>query len=99
MRVELLYFEACPSWKVADARLAEALESTGRGGTVVERRLVETPEQAEELRFTGSPTIRIDGTDPFATGAEQVGLSCRLYPTPAGPSGSPTADQLVEVLS
>ncbi len=99
MRVELLYFEGCPSWKVADARLAEALVSTGRGDTVVERRLVETPEQAEELHFTGSPTIRIDGTDPFATGEEQVGLACRLYSTPAGPSGSPTADQLIGVLS
>jgi hypothetical protein len=99
MRVELLYFDGCPHWKVADERVAEALRNLGRDDVVVERRLVETDEQAEELAFLGSPTIRIDGSDPFASGSEQVGLSCRLYATPEGLSGSPTAAQLQEVLS
>ncbi|MCB0906239.1 MAG: thioredoxin family protein [Nocardioidaceae bacterium] len=99
MRVELLYFDGCPNWRVADDRLAEALAALGRTDVVVERRLVETPEQAEELAFLGSPTIRIDGADPFATGQEQVGLACRVYATPAGLSGSPDTAQLVEVLS
>jgi hypothetical protein len=65
----------------------------------VERRLVETVEQADEVAFTGSPTIRIDGIDPFATGAEQVGLACRVCSTPTGLAGSPAAIQLLEVLS
>ena len=52
-----------------------------------------------ELSFIGSPTIRIDGMDPFATGSEQVGLACRLYLTPTGPSGSPDVAQLIGVLS
>ncbi len=99
MQVELLYFEGCPSWKVADARLTEALECTGRADISVQRRLVETPQQAEEMQFNGSPTIRIDGIDPFATSNEHVGLICRLYETPAGPSGSPTAAQLLQVLT
>lgn len=99
MRVELLYFDGCPNWQVADDRLIEALTELGRDDVVVERRLVETPEQAEELAFLGSPTIRIDGTDPFATGDEQVGLACRVYATPAGMSGSPDTAQLLEVLS
>ena len=99
MRVELLYFGGCPSWQVADERLAAALRALGRVDVVVERRRVETPEQAEEANFSGSPTIRIDGTDPFATGEEQVGLACRVYDTATGLSGSPDTEQLLEVLS
>ena len=98
MRVELLYFDGCPHWRVADQRLMEALRALDRADVRVERHLVETA-QAEELAFVGSPTIRIDGTDPFASGSEQTGPSCRLYTTPAGLSGSPTTAQLLEVLS
>lgn len=98
MRVALLYFDGCPNWTVADERLTEALRTSGHDASV-ERRRVETAEDAEELGFLGSPTIRIDGTDPFASGTEQVGLACRVYATPSGLSGSPTTDQLVEVLS
>lgn len=99
MRVELLYFDGCPSWKVADERLAEVLRVLDRADVVVERRRVDTPEQAAEERFIGSPTIRVDGTDPFATGEEQVALACRIYDTSTGPSGSPDTEQLLEVLS
>lgn len=99
MQVELVYFDGCPSWQVADQRLREALSLAGRGDVTVDRRRVETVEQAEALGFVGSPSIRIDGRDPFATGDEQVGLSCRMYRTLAGLRGSPEVDQLVEVLS
>jgi hypothetical protein len=99
VRVDLLYFDGCPHWREAAKRLAEALRALGRADVGVERHLVETAEQAEELAFLGSPTIRIDGSDPFASGSEQVGLSCRLYTTPGGLSGSPTTAQLLEVLS
>lgn len=99
MRIELLYFDDCPNWMAADARIADALAVLGRADVEVERRSVETVEQAEALGFLGSPTIRIDGTDPFTTGSEQVGLSCRLYSTPAGLSGTPTTEQLLKVLS
>ena len=99
MRVELLYFDGCANWKVADERLAEAVRALGRADVVVERRQVETAEQAKQANFIGSPSIRIDGTDPFATGEEQVGLTCRLYDTPIGPSGCPDTEQLIGVLS
>ena len=65
----------------------------------MQRRLVQTPADAEDVGFTGSPTIRIDGTDPFATTTQQVGLACRVYPTPDGLAGSPTTAQLLEVLA
>jgi hypothetical protein len=99
VRVELLYFDGCPNWAVADERLTEALRAARHDDVSVERRRVETVDEAEALGFLGSPTIRIDGTDPFASGAGQVGLACRVYVTPAGLSGSPTTDQLVAVMS
>jgi hypothetical protein len=95
MRVELLYFEDCPNWKTADRRL-RALASDR--GLEVEHRLVNTVEEAEKAGFQGSPTILIDGCDPFARSDEPLGLSCRLYRTPEGSSGSPTGDQLRSIL-
>jgi len=57
-------------------------------------------EEAERLRFVGSPTLLLDGQDPFAAQtAGSFGLSCRIYRTPEGPAGSPTTEQLREVLA
>ncbi len=98
MRVQLLYFDGCPSWQVADARLREALQTLGRPAEV-EKVLVATPEEAEHWNFRGSPSVLVDGEDPFPQSRTPVGLTCRLYPTPEGLGGSPTVDQLVDVLS
>ncbi|MDP8927675.1 MAG: thioredoxin family protein [Actinomycetota bacterium] len=95
MDVTLLYFEGCPNWKNADKRLSALAEEFG---WQVERLKVETPEQAEEVGFRGSPTILVGGRDPFAKGDEPVGLSCRIYQTPEGPVGAPTEQQLRHVL-
>lgn len=95
MRIELLYFDDCPHWKIADERLHAV--ASARGLEVVHQ-LVTTPEEAEATRFRGSPTILVDGRDPFAAGDEPVGLSCRVYQTPDGPAGAPTFSQLEEVL-
>ena len=56
--------------------------------------MVSGPEEADAARFRGSPTILVNGRDPFAGGDQTFGLSCRLYQTPHGPAGSPTIDQL-----
>ncbi|WP_040493594.1 hypothetical protein, partial [Ilumatobacter nonamiensis] len=63
------------------------------------RRIVDTPEEAERTRFRGSPSILVDGVDPFTDADAPVGLSCRMYQTPDGLAGSPTLDQLREVLA
>ena len=98
MKVELLYFDGCRSWTLADQRLAQALVAAGWDDVTVRHRKVATAEEAERLGFTGSPTIRIDERDPFSTGTEQVGLACRVYMTPEGLRGSPTVEQFVAVL-
>ncbi len=60
---------------------------------------VTTPEDAELWGFRGSPSVLVDGEDPFACPDAPVGLSCRLYRPPEGDGGSPTREQLVDVLS
>ena len=95
VNVTLLYFDDCPSWQTADQHLralAEEMDFT------IERVEVTSPEEAEQLRFRGSPSIHIDGDDLFADRDAPVGLSCRIYHTPQGSAGSPTADQLRSVL-
>jgi len=59
---------------------------------------VETDEVAERLQFVGSPTVLIDGRDPFAGAEGTFGLACRVYQTPDGLAGSPTLEQLREAL-
>ena len=99
MDVTLLYFDDCPNWQVADNRLREALALAGRDDVQVEHRLVVTPEQAEAAGFRGSPTVLINGEDPFADPDAPVGLSCRVYGSATGLTGVPTVEQLLAVLS
>jgi hypothetical protein len=98
MRVTVLYFDGCPNWRAADARLREAIGQVGRSDIAVTHRQVLSPEDAETLPFRGSPTILVDGRDPFADPQAPVGLSCRVYTTDAGLAGAPTVEQLVEAL-
>ena len=95
MKVQIQYFEGCPNWRVAERRLREALDLVG-DSSPVERCPVETQEEAERLRFSGSPTILINGRDPFPTGSEAYGLTCRVYPTPEGLGGSPSLRQCID---
>ncbi|WP_394943866.1 thioredoxin family protein [uncultured Ilumatobacter sp.] len=96
MNVTLLYFDDCPNWLVADGHLRTL--AAEHPEMVIERRIVNTVEEAEATQFRGSPSIMVDGVDPFADLDTPVGLSCRVYKTPAGLAGSPTLDQLREVI-
>ncbi len=97
MKVELLWSSGCPNWRETHARLRQAVALAGVDADVV---LVEvtTPEDAERRRFRGSPTVLVEGRDPFADESAPVGLSCRVFRTPEGLRGAPTVEQLVEVL-
>ena len=90
----LRYFDGCPHWRIAHDRLRQALRDEGLAHVEPVLELVETSEDAERLRFVGSPTILIQGRDPFVGPEESFGLSCRVYQTPDGLAGSPTPDQL-----
>jgi hypothetical protein len=79
MRVELLFWDGCPSHPRALADLREALAATGLDPDGVRIREVETDADATREGFVGSPTIRIDGVDVQPLEDEPTGLTCRVY--------------------
>jgi hypothetical protein len=84
----------CPGVGMLKERLAGLTEENN-----VSFELVATPEDAARIGFYGSPTILIDGTDPFPVAAASPGLSCRLYRTQQGVEPAPSIDQLKKTLS
>ncbi len=98
MRVELLYFDGCPSYLVAEERLRRVLREWGLDAHI-EMVRVETDEEALRLAFPGSPTIRVDRRDLFPTGERVEGaLGCRIYVTPEGLAGAPTIEMIRQAL-
>ena len=84
MKVELLWWDGCPSHPQALADLERVLREEGVSAEV-KRLEIEDDEQARRERFPGSPTIRINGQDivpPADT--EPFGLTCRVYRTRDG---------------
>ena len=79
MNITFFYFEDCPSHDAALERLWQVMAEEGVDAEI-EIVQVETDEQAQRLRFAGSPTILINGRDidPPATEV-YYGLSCRAY--------------------
>ena len=95
-KVMLIYFEGCPHWCTALEHLEQALDRVGRSDPVT-LRLATNESEAQENHMAGSPTILINGRDPFPGGRPTWG--CRLYPSEAGSIGAPSIDSLVELLS
>ncbi|MGW2741358.1 thioredoxin family protein [Streptomyces sp. NPDC001450] len=96
MRITVLTVPDCPHAPVVAERLTQALD--GRGAEV-QRIEVEDPEQAAQLGMTGSPTVLIDGVDPFAVSGAPASLSCRLYRGPEGRvEGAPSIADLRRAL-
>ncbi len=95
MIVTLRYFEGCPNWN----HTKELLDGiSAEIDFELRTELVSTHEEAERVGFLGSPTVLIDGVDPFATDGAPIGLACRIYATPDGLKGSPTVDLLRSAL-
>jgi hypothetical protein len=56
-------------------------------------------EQAQERGFVGSPTILINGVDPFGVARQSPAYACRAYATPAGLSGVPPLGDVISALT
>jgi hypothetical protein len=97
--IVIRYFDGCPHWRLADERVHEALRSAGLTDATVEYEAIETMEDAVRTGFRGSPTILVDGADPWAEDNAPAGLSCRIYRTEAGPQGAPTVRELQATLA
>ena len=93
LSIELLYFEDCPSYKMAQ----ESLEKIIRNHNIeakVQLVRVETDQEARDHHFVGSPSIRVNGEDLFPVDRENYALGCRVYQTPDGMRGWPTVEML-----
>jgi hypothetical protein len=99
MRVELLWWEGCPSYPETRADLERALAAAGVD-THVQTLQVHTDDQARRERFPGSPTIRVDGEDLFPCPEEEPhSLTCRVYRLRDGrPSPTPDPEDLLEAI-
>ncbi|MCU1685733.1 MAG: hypothetical protein JWQ81_6472 [Amycolatopsis sp.] len=89
MEVRLLVVPDCPNETPAANLARHALDELGLTTTPVVTVVVTSQEQAEELGFAGSPTITIDGVDPFAQPGQIPALACRVYRTDTGITGTP----------
>lgn len=98
MHVTFLTIDNCPNADLGRRRLVEALQSLDLDPSLVTYTTVDSAEQVERLRFRGSPSILIDGRDPFADENSPVGLSCRIYRTENVIEGAPSVAALTEAL-
>ena len=93
VKVELLYWEGCPSYPEARELLEDVLEDS----TQFELREIKTQEDAEALHFPGSPTIRVDGVDIDPEGAlSRPALACRIYHLANGQVSPVPSREMVE---
>ncbi|MCP3759690.1 hypothetical protein [Streptomyces sp. TBY4] len=99
MNVEVLVIPDCPHSEPAAARVRQVLTELGLDDVEVSTRVITDQVQAERTGFTGSPTLLIDGHDPFTEPGRQAGLACRVYRTPDGFSGLPSPGQLRQALT
>lgn len=61
--------------------------------------VIASQREVDQRRFVGSPTVLVNGVDPFARPDQQPAFACRLYRTPHGTSGRPDPETLWSVLT
>lgn len=100
MEVSLLYIRDCPNRSLAQARLGEALARIGQSDHAIDLVLISSVGDADGLHFKGSPTILVDGVDPWAPpGPALGGLACRMYRIDGQASGAPSVEEIVQALT
>jgi hypothetical protein len=93
MHLTVLAVPGCPNVPVLKDRLAAVL--VGRAGASVSHQVISDEDEAARWCMRGSPTLLIDGVDPFAEPGQPPGMSCRLYRDDDGrTSGAPSVGQL-----
>ena len=93
MDFELRTIPGCPNSAPALKLFREVLDSEGRGAEPLTVREVASENEAQELRFHGSPSFIAEGRDLFPAESAPA-LSCRLYNTGHGMAGLPSLESL-----
>ena len=97
MEIELLVVPDCPYEDSAAELITTAVEDTGVKANITHTRIA-SEDQARQRGFIGSPTILLNGSDPFAQLEAAVALACRLYYTPDGLRAVPRLQDLCQAL-
>ena len=95
-QVDVLVFDGCPNVDVTLERVQAAITNASISAAV----RVVGDEEAKRLRFLGSPTVRIDGSDidPTAADRSDFGLQCRVYAVGGHLDGAPPTDWILSAL-
>lgn len=94
IKIELLYFEGCPSWKNALENLKTAMKSEGINDASIKFVLIANDDDAMKEKFLGSPSFRINGQDLWPEERKTYFLGCRVYLIENGLKGFPTISML-----
>lgn len=97
VQITLLYFDGCPSWKIALENLQKVIEIEKIQAEITLLK-IDDPEQAQREHFLGSPSFKVNDVDLWPEAREHYTLSCRVYQTPGALMGFPTVDMLRERL-
>ena len=97
MKLDIMHVPGCPGAAILRSLLAPIVAECA--DIQVTWHTVHNEDQARRQGMAGSPTLLVDGTDPFGLPGQQASLSCRLYPGHDGrPGPAPSAAQLSSVL-
>ena len=98
MKIELLYFDGCPSYKTLLPRLHDLLAHAGVNGSIEQRR-VETRRRATRAvsRLADAPGGRLRRRSGRAR-SDDYGLKSRLYPVAGGLPGTPPDEWILKAL-
>jgi hypothetical protein len=97
--IEVLYVEHCPNFPAAFALVQRVAAELGIDAEV-RTTMIGDQAAAEQARFVGSPTVRVDGrdVDPEGELAAEYTLECRLYWHEYRLAGYPTERSVREAL-
>ncbi len=97
MELTVLAVPDCPNVSLLEERLAGAL--AGRPGVRLTRRVIADEGEAARWGMRGSPTLLVNGRDPFPAPGSGPALACRLYPAAHGRlEGAPAVAALRQAL-
>lgn len=98
MELTVLALPDCPNAPLLEQRLAEVV--AGRADITVRRIEITSLAAAAQHGMHGSPTLLVNGSDPFAQPGTEPALACRLYRDDAGrPAPAPSVAALRQALA
>ena len=97
MELTVLAVPECPTAAVLNERLAVAL--AGHTDVSMTWHEITDAQQAADLGMHGSPTLLVNGVDPFLREGETTSVSCRIFnDAQQNPGGTPSVARLREIL-